>query len=76
MKFPIRRLSFGIETIQSKLVVGLIEYNTFSKFGDKSEVAYWTMIRKGGFRFWFLWSRVNVSVLPAFQGGIQILGRD
>ena len=54
MKFPIRRLSFGIETIQSKMVVGLIEYNTFSKFGDKSEVAYWTKVRKGGFRFWFL----------------------
>ena len=53
MKLPIRRLSFGIETIQSKAVVGLIEYNTFSKFRDKSEVAYWTKIRKGVLIFCF-----------------------
>ena len=54
MKFPIGRLSFGIETIQNKVVVGLIKYNTFSKFVEESEVAHWTKIREGGFRFWFL----------------------
>ena len=40
MKFPVGRLSFGVETVQSKVVVGLVEYSTFSQFGDKSEVPY------------------------------------
>ena len=60
MKFPVGRLSSEVETVQSWLVVGLVEYNTFSKFGGQGEVAYWTEIGKGGFRFWFL-SRANVE---------------
>ena len=33
-QFPVGRLSFGVETVQSKVVVGLVEYSTSPKYAS------------------------------------------